>query len=187
MNSVPRQHWSIGEVLNLLQDEFPEVTISKIRFLEGQGLIDPERTPSGYRRFFPEDFDRLRWVLIQQRDNYLPLRVIRDRLDSGEVTFEPGGEFPDTSPLQRTLGFGESNDAEPVDDTTGHTNEPESDSEPAPEADAPGWRPSTTVPAPANRRSRSPLAIQPLHPWQTSSVRHRALSIYSGSYPAAVK
>ncbi len=79
-----RDHWSIGEVLSLLQDEFPEVTISKIRFLESQGLIDPERTPSGYRKFSDGDYDRLYWILEQQRDNYLPLRVIRDRLDEGQ-------------------------------------------------------------------------------------------------------
>ncbi len=80
-------YWSIGEVLSLLQDEFPEVTISKIRFLESQGLIDPERTPSGYRRFYQSDFDRLQWILTQQRDHYLPLKVIRDRLDAGEEPF----------------------------------------------------------------------------------------------------
>ncbi len=83
--SASDHHWSIGEVLSLLQDEFPEVTISKIRFLESQGLIAPERTPSGYRRFFQADFDRLQWILAQQRDHYLPLKVIRDRLESGEV------------------------------------------------------------------------------------------------------
>jgi len=77
-------HLSIGEVLTLLQDEFPEVTISKIRFLESQGLIDPERTPSGYRKFYPTDIDRLRWILVQQRENFLPLKVIKDRLDSAE-------------------------------------------------------------------------------------------------------
>ena len=79
-----RDHWSIGEVLSLLQDEFPEVTISKIRFLESQGLIDPERTPSGYRKFSDSDYDRLYWILEQQRDHYLPLRVIRDRLEEGQ-------------------------------------------------------------------------------------------------------
>src|SRR5436190_7419491 len=71
---------SIGEVLSLLQEEFPNVTISKIRFLESQGLLDPERTPSGYRKFYPPDVERLRWVLQQQRENYLPLKVIRDKL-----------------------------------------------------------------------------------------------------------
>lgn len=79
-----RTHRSIGEVLHLLEDEFPEVTISKIRFLESQGLLNPERTPSGYRMFFNEDIGRLKWILVQQRDNFLPLRVIKKRLDSNE-------------------------------------------------------------------------------------------------------
>jgi DNA-binding transcriptional MerR regulator len=73
-------HLSIGEVLALLQEEFPDVTISKIRFLESQGLIDPERTPSGYRKFYEADIERLRWILTQQRENFLPLKVIKDRL-----------------------------------------------------------------------------------------------------------
>ncbi|MBX3286189.1 MAG: MerR family transcriptional regulator, partial [Actinobacteria bacterium] len=68
-------HLSIGEVLALLQEEFPDVTISKIRFLESQGLVDPERTPSGYRRFYERDIERLRWILRQQREHYLPLKV----------------------------------------------------------------------------------------------------------------
>jgi DNA-binding transcriptional MerR regulator len=76
-----RSHLSIGEVLSLLQDEFPDVTISKIRFLESQGLLDPERTPSGYRKFYETDIERLRWILRQQKDHYLPLKVIKDRLD----------------------------------------------------------------------------------------------------------
>ena len=76
-----RSHLSIGEVLSLLQGEFPDVTISKIRFLESQGLLDPERTPSGYRKFYEADIDRLRWILRQQKDHYLPLKVIKDRLD----------------------------------------------------------------------------------------------------------
>ncbi len=78
-----RSHLSIGEVLSLLQDEFPDVTISKIRFLESQGLLDPERTPSGYRKFYEADVRRLRWILTEQRDNFLPLKVIKDRLDEG--------------------------------------------------------------------------------------------------------
>ena len=82
MNRAPsdRSHLSIGEVLSLLQGEFPDVTISKIRFLESQGLLDPERTPSGYRKFYEADIDRLRWILRQQKDHYLPLKVIKDRL-----------------------------------------------------------------------------------------------------------
>ncbi|MGN6695974.1 MAG: MerR family transcriptional regulator [Aquihabitans sp.] len=78
-------HLSIGEVLSLLQEEFPDVTISKIRFLESQGLIDPERTPSGYRKFYESDIDRLRWILVQQREHFLPLKVIKDRLADPEA------------------------------------------------------------------------------------------------------
>jgi DNA-binding transcriptional MerR regulator len=74
---------SIGDVLNLLKEEFPDITISKIRFLESQGLIDPERTASGYRKFYEEDVRRLRWILQQQKENFLPLKVIKDRLDDG--------------------------------------------------------------------------------------------------------
>jgi DNA-binding transcriptional MerR regulator len=79
-----RGYLSIGEVLSLLQEEFPDVTISKIRFLESQGLIDPERTPSGYRKFYAPDVERLRFILREQRERFLPLKVIKDRLDSGD-------------------------------------------------------------------------------------------------------
>jgi DNA-binding transcriptional MerR regulator len=79
-----RSHLSIGEVLSLLKEEFPDVTISKIRFLESQGLLDPERTPSGYRKFYDADVERLRWILRQQRENFLPLKVIRGRLGPEE-------------------------------------------------------------------------------------------------------
>ena len=78
-----RSFLSIGEVLDLLKDEFPDVTISKIRFLESQGLLDPERTPSGYRKFYDDDIARLRWILTQQKENFLPLKVIKGRLGSG--------------------------------------------------------------------------------------------------------
>jgi DNA-binding transcriptional MerR regulator len=77
-----RNYMSIGEVLVTLKTEFPDVTISKIRFLEGEGLIDPERTPSGYRKFYDPDIDRLRTILRMQRDEYLPLKVIKERLES---------------------------------------------------------------------------------------------------------
>ena len=85
-------HLSIGEVLALLLEEFPDVTISKIRFLESQGLIDPERTASGYRKFYGDDVELLRCILREQRENYLPLRVIKDRIDSGQI--DPTGEVP---------------------------------------------------------------------------------------------
>jgi len=96
-------HLSIGEVLDQLRDEFPDVTISKIRFLESQRLLDPERTPSGYRKFSDDDLERLRWILTQQRDSFLPLRVIRERLDqygsSGTPAPAPDGK-------QATAGSG---------------------------------------------------------------------------------
>ncbi|MFD9210169.1 MerR family transcriptional regulator [Streptomyces sioyaensis] len=75
---------SIGTVLTLLREEFPEVTISKIRFLEAEGLVEPKRTPSGYRKFTPADVERLANVLRMQRDHYLPLKVIREHLDALE-------------------------------------------------------------------------------------------------------
>jgi len=72
---------SIGAVLDLLRGDFPDVTISKIRFLEAEGLVTPERTASGYRRFTAYDCARLRFILTAQRDQYLPLRVIKERID----------------------------------------------------------------------------------------------------------
>ncbi|MGW0767416.1 transcriptional regulator FtsR [Streptomyces sp. NPDC002676] len=75
---------SIGAVLHALRDEFPEVTISKIRFLESEGLIEPQRTPSGYRKFSAGDVERLGHVLRMQRDHYLPLKVIREYLEAME-------------------------------------------------------------------------------------------------------
>ncbi|MEU6218493.1 MerR family transcriptional regulator [Streptomyces sp. NPDC047022] len=75
---------SIGTVLNVLREEFPEVTISKIRFLETEGLIEPQRTPAGYRKFSARDVERLAQVLRMQRDHYLPLKVIREYLDAVE-------------------------------------------------------------------------------------------------------
>ncbi|MFJ7104607.1 MULTISPECIES: transcriptional regulator FtsR [Streptomyces] len=75
---------SIGAVLNVLREEFPEVTISKIRFLESEGLVEPRRTPSGYRKFSAEDVERLGHVLRMQRDHYLPLKVIREHLAAME-------------------------------------------------------------------------------------------------------
>ncbi|MBU3702462.1 MAG: MerR family transcriptional regulator [Acidimicrobiia bacterium] len=92
-------HLSIGEVLTLLQSEFPDVTISKIRFLESQGLLVPERTPSGYRKFRQSDIDQLRWILTQQRDHFLPLRVIKERIDSGNLISGPAdGVLPFSDP-----------------------------------------------------------------------------------------
>jgi DNA-binding transcriptional MerR regulator len=93
---VERAHLSIGEVLSLLREEFSDVTISKIRFLESQGLLDPERTPSGYRKFYDEDVERLRWILRQQREHYLPLKVIKGRLtDQSDNQSDHGNSLED--------------------------------------------------------------------------------------------
>ena len=88
--SVPvRAYLSIGEVLSRLRTEFSDITISKIRFLEAEGLIEPQRTPSGYRKFTTTDLDRLRFVLIAQRDQYLPLKVIKENLDAMDRGLSP--------------------------------------------------------------------------------------------------
>jgi DNA-binding transcriptional MerR regulator len=95
-----RSYMSIGEVLVMLKTEFRDVTISKIRFLEGEGLIDPERTPSGYRKFYDKDIERLRTILRMQRDEYLPLKVIKDRLESKE---EDGATKPALAPVEEEI------------------------------------------------------------------------------------
>ncbi|MGA9275631.1 MerR family transcriptional regulator [Ilumatobacter sp.] len=110
--ATTNSHLSIGEVLGLLLEEFPDITISKIRFLESQGLIEPERTASGYRKFYDHDVELLRCILREQKDNFLPLKVIKDRLDTGEI--DPTNEVPrprgianipdDTSVVDPSLG-----------------------------------------------------------------------------------
>lgn len=97
-----QDYLSIGEVLGILLEEFPDVTISKIRFLESQGLIDPERTPSGYRKFYEADVELLRVILREQRENYLPLRVIKDRIETGVI--DPSGELAKPSPTDTATG-----------------------------------------------------------------------------------
>lgn len=93
---------SIGEVLSQLRVDFPDVTISKIRFLEDQGLVQPDRTPSGYRKFSGSDVGRLRYVLSQQRDHYLPLRVIKDQLEAIDRGHNPGTSVPRAAHLAIT-------------------------------------------------------------------------------------
>lgn len=112
------EHRSIGDVLDLLKDEFPDITVSKIRFLESQGLIAPERTPSGYRKFYDNDVERLRWILTQQRDHYLPLKVIRSRLDQleeGEAV-DVAHETPATV-VDTVAGPGDRGMADALDET----------------------------------------------------------------------
>src|SRR5437868_8306058 len=89
-SAPPTAAVSIGDVLDQLRPEFADITISKIRFLESQGLIDPERTPSGYRKFSPADIERLRFILREQREHFLPLKVIKERLDVLDRGETPG-------------------------------------------------------------------------------------------------
>jgi DNA-binding transcriptional MerR regulator len=90
MSAEPaRAYFGIGEVLAQLRAEFPDISVSKIRFLETEGLIQPARSPSGYRKFGPADMDRLRYILTAQRDRYLPLRVIKDQLDADQAQSGP--------------------------------------------------------------------------------------------------
>lgn len=119
-----RSFLSIGEVLAEVQAEFPDITISKIRFLESQGLIDPERTPAGYRKFYEHDIDRLRNILRIQKQDYLPLKVIRDRLDReptrADVTEAVASAADDAAnPAQSVAplanGIGQGIDAAPSD------------------------------------------------------------------------
>lgn len=81
---------SIGEVINQLREEFPDVSVSKIRFLESQGLVDPHRTSSGYRQFDRDEIARIKFILQQQRDHFLPLKVIKSKLTLWERGEEPG-------------------------------------------------------------------------------------------------
>jgi DNA-binding transcriptional MerR regulator len=104
-----RNYQSIGEVLVSVKTEFPDITISKIRFLESEGLIDPERTPSGYRKFYDKDVDRLKSILRMQRDEYLPLKVIKDRLLQQA---EEDGQGPGTSVAAAASSDGEDELAE---------------------------------------------------------------------------
>jgi DNA-binding transcriptional MerR regulator len=118
--SAERPYLSIGEVLGLLLEEFPDITISKIRFLESQGLIVPERTASGYRKFYDDDVERLRYILTEQKDKFLPLRVIKDRLDTPPA----GTERPEPRGIKNVLSASEvaARDDEPED---GPEDEPE--------------------------------------------------------------
>jgi DNA-binding transcriptional MerR regulator len=97
---------SIGEVLARLREDFPDVTISKLRFLEAEGLVEPQRTSAGYRKYSHADVDRLGYVLAAQRDRFLPLRVIRDHLaalDRGEVTTVADYRLTDESSVRRAV------------------------------------------------------------------------------------
>ncbi len=107
---------SIGEVLHLLKADFPDVSLSKIRYLEGEGLVEPQRTSSGYRKFTRVDVDRLAYVLRMQRDHYLPLKVIRehlDKLDRGMAPPPLDAQDPAPRPVVVVAGQPEAEDLAP--------------------------------------------------------------------------
>ncbi len=164
--TADRSHLSIGEVLSLLQDDFPDVTISKIRFLESQGLLDPERTPSGYRKFYQGDIERLRWILRHQRDHFLPLKVMKDRLEEAAAAGlvvppdEPAPAAPSATP-----SLFEDTRADP----------PVAEPEPAPEVSeppaakkVPPAKAPEAKPPPATVRSERPAPTMPALPVRPS-------------------
>lgn len=95
---MPEEALSIGEVIDLLRDEFPDVSVSKLRFLESQGLVAPARADSGYRQFDDEDLKRIRYILTQQRDHFLPLKVIKSKLTLWERGEDPGPDAESAPP-----------------------------------------------------------------------------------------
>ena len=106
--AVPvRAYLSIGEVLSKLRIDFSDITISKIRFLESEGLIEPQRTPSGYRKFTNSDLERLRFVLLAQRDQYLPLRVIKENLDALDRGLIPASTIGGVATPRLATQYGE--------------------------------------------------------------------------------
>src|SRR5581483_171670 len=114
---------TIGTVCSRLKDEFPDVSISKIRYLEDQGLLSPRRTQGGYRLFSEDDVERLETILRLQRDEFLPLRVIKEELAAGAGTqrrrrrasVEAGGEKPDLEELCERAGIAPERAREPED------------------------------------------------------------------------
>jgi DNA-binding transcriptional MerR regulator len=158
-----RSHLSIGEVLSLLQDDFPDVTISKIRFLESQGLLDPERTPSGYRKFYEPDIERLRWILRHQRDHFLPLKVMKDRLEEAARTglaVPPDEPAPTASPAAPSL-FEHADTPSAASPATAPRAEEAPPRAPAAPSGGRGARPAPTMPALPVRPAVNPLDAGP--------------------------
>nr|NLI50147.1 MerR family transcriptional regulator [Propionibacterium sp.] len=107
---MPPDRRSIGQVLKILAADFPDISISKIRFLESEGLLSPERAPSGYRRYAESDIERLRYILDVQKNHYLPLKVIREHLDLMDRGLEPpklDAPAPDGAAAPGASGGGE--------------------------------------------------------------------------------
>jgi DNA-binding transcriptional MerR regulator len=193
-------HLAIGEVLALLQTEFPDVTISKIRFLEAQGLIVPERTAAGYRKFYDADIARLRWVLAQQRDNFLPLKVIKARLESGDldsvgpVTSQPSlwgesdGVAAAAPPVRAVAPTAASGAAEPGDPADG-PGAPDGTDVAEPVERPPSWLEelvaSSTTATTAPPRAKLPPSADPVASIIEATASDVADSTFSGPAPAA--
>ena len=168
-----RAYLSIGEVLSLLKDEFPDVTISKIRFLESQGLLDPERTASGYRKFYDPDVERLRWILRQQREHFLPLKVIKGRLgvgsaDDTEHDTEQDGDGQDATSPAAVASPGRGS-ATAATSSTGHATvmpRPATETDSAPSFAGSARPPATAVPLPPSPPSAGvpPAPLPPTRP-----------------------
>lgn len=179
-----RAHLSIGEVLTLLQGDFPDLTITKIRFLESQGLVAPERTPSGYRKFYDHDIERLRWILKQQREHFLPLKVIKGRLDgaAGVPTIDAADEFPEQAQL--TLSANKASEPPPVwmadHAKATATPAPPSAIAPAPVATARSKVDgSATSPSPEPTGAKLPEAMATIDQ-RAASVTDRAIAVAAG-------
>jgi DNA-binding transcriptional MerR regulator len=159
MSGREPEHLSIGEVLAELSDEFPDITISKIRFLESQGLVNPERTPSGYRKFYAADLTRLRWILYQQKEHFLPLKVIKERLDE----LPPGAEDRLFETVEAPSGDAPAGDV-PAGDTLVEiaVDSPADVAAPEPASDPAPARPATRTSSP--RPTRRAPAFAPTLP-----------------------
>ncbi len=171
---------SIGEVLSLLREEFPDITISKIRFLESQGLIVPERTPSGYRKFFDADIETLRWVLRQQRDHFLPLKVIKAKLD-GQKGKPPADDLAGTDEQPSLFGDNGGNGGDKgSDDPPGEDPIVAALTATGPSDRSAASKPAADPPGPARARSEgtssSPAKEQPATGHPASAVPAAARS-----------
>jgi DNA-binding transcriptional MerR regulator len=173
-----RAYLSIGDVLTLLRQEFPDVTISKIRFLESQGLVDPERTPSGYRKFYEPDVERLRWVLRQQREHFLPLKVIKGRLE--EVGERTGNGHTHERPSRPAAGHPSGAEAGPGALSL-HSARPG-----RAESTLPGLGLPETRPRPKRGPETHPAAARPApgHPPETRAEPPRPAPAAAGRGPA---
>jgi DNA-binding transcriptional MerR regulator len=171
-----RTYLSIGEVLSLLRTDFPDVTISKIRFLEGQGLVCPERTSSGYRKFHDKDLEQLRFVLRHQREHFLPLKVIRERMEEAGLapsapTKPPGARRRSVSELVAAL----------------QETPPTTATAPTEPAVPPSPARSTKTPAPSPDPGEDPIAGRPAVPVLTAEEAATAAGLEVAAIEALVE